>query len=175
MRAWIVAVVGLVLVSACDKSASSADPAASATVPALAGQAEPSAAASAATSAPAPVASSTASAAPAAPPEAIIAQHVLVAYKGAKRAPKGVTRSKADAKARAAETLAKIRAGTPFEDVVKEYSDDTGSIDRMGSLGKFTRDAMDPAFAAAAFALAVGQVSDPVETPFGFHIIKRTQ
>jgi hypothetical protein len=168
MRAWIGAVVGLVLVSACEKGASSAGPAASAT-------AEPSAIASAATSAPAAVASATASAAPAPPPDAIIAQHVLVAYKGAKRAPKGATRSKADAKARAAEALAKIRAGTPFEDVVKEYSDDTGSVDRMGSLGKFTRDAMDPAFAATAFALGVGQVSDPVETPFGFHVIKRTQ
>jgi len=162
------AVVGLVLGSACDKGASTASPVASAT-------AEPSAAPSAATSAPTPVASATASAAPAPPPDAIIAQHVLVAYKGAKRAPKGVTRSKADAKARATEALGKIRAGTPFEDAVKEYSDDTGSIDRMGSLGKFTRDAMDPAFAAAAFALAVGQVSDPVETPFGFHVIKRTQ
>ncbi|HTQ41293.1 MAG TPA: peptidylprolyl isomerase [Polyangiaceae bacterium] len=168
MRAWIAAVVGLVLVSACDKGPSSAGPASS--VPT-----EPSSAPSTATSAPAVVASATASAAPAPPPDAIIAQHVLVAYRGAKRAPKGVTRSKADAKARAAEALAKIRAGTPFEDVVKEYSDDTGSVDRMGSLGKFTRDAMDPAFAAAAFALAVGQVSDPVETPFGFHIIKRTQ
>ena len=109
------------------------------------------------------------------PPDAIIAQHLLVAYRTAKRAPRGVTRSKADAKARAAEALARIRSGTPFEDAVKEYSDDAGSADRMGSLGKFTRDAMDPAFAAAAFALAVGQVSDPVETPFGFHIIKRTQ
>ena len=163
MRAWIAAVVGLVLVSACDKGASSAAPAT-----------EPSTVPSTATSAPAPVASATASA-PAPPPDAIIAQHVLVAYKGAKRAPKGVTRSKADAKARAAEGLAKVRAGTPFEDVVKEYSDDTGSVDRMGSLGKFRREDMDPAFAAAAFALAVGQVSDPVETPFGFHIIKRTQ
>jgi hypothetical protein len=167
MRAWIAAVVGLVLVSACDKGASSAAPAASAAV-------EQSAVPSAAASAPAPVASATASA-PAPPPDAIIAQHVLVAYKGAKRAPKGVTRSKADAKARAAEALAKVRAGTPFEDVVKEYSDDTGSVDRMGSLGKFRREDMDPAFAAAAFALAVGQVSDPVETPFGFHLIKRTQ
>jgi parvulin-like peptidyl-prolyl isomerase len=84
-------------------------------------------------------------------------------------------RSKADAKARAQEALAKIRSGTAFEDAVKAYSDDTGSVDRMGSLGKFRRDAMDPAFGAAAFALKVGEVSDVVETPFGFHIIKRTQ
>ena len=167
MRPWIAAGLGLLLAtSACDKEASSAAPGASAS-------AEPPAVAPSASAAAS--AGATASAAPTAPPDAIIAQHVLVAYKGAKRAPKGVTRSKADAKARAAEALAKIRGGAPFEDVVKEYSDDTGSIDRMGSLGKFRRDAMDPAFSAAAFALGVGQVSDPVETPFGFHIIKRTQ
>ncbi len=165
MRAWTIGALGLLLVTAaCDKGASTAGPAAS--TPAV-----PSAELAAAASASAPAAS----AAPTAPPDAIIAQHVLVAYKGAKRAPKGVTRSKAEAKARAAEALAKIRGGAPFEDVVKEYSDDTGSIDRMGSLGKFRRDAMDPAFSAAAFALGVGQVSDPVETPFGFHVIKRTQ
>ncbi|HEX8796271.1 MAG TPA: peptidylprolyl isomerase [Polyangiaceae bacterium] len=171
MRPWIAAGLGLLLVtSACDKEGSSAAPAASASAEPPAAAPSASVAASAGATA-----SATASAAPTAPPDAIIAQHVLVAYKGAKRAPKGVTRSKVDAKVRAAEALAKIRGGTPFEDVVKEYSDDTGSIDRMGSLGKFRRDAMDPAFSAAAFALGVGQVSDPVETPFGFHIIKRTQ
>jgi len=84
-------------------------------------------------------------------------------------------RSKGDAKARAGEALAKIRAGTTFEDAVKEYSDDAGSAERMGSVGKFHREDMDPAFSAAAFALRAGQVSDVVETPFGFHIIKRTQ
>jgi len=109
------------------------------------------------------------------PPDAIIAQHVLVAYKGAKRAPKGVARSKREARERAHEALAKIRAGTPFEDVVTAYSDDTGSAERMGSVGKFHREDMDPAFSTAAFALKVGEVSDVVETPFGFHVIKRTQ
>jgi hypothetical protein len=108
-------------------------------------------------------------------PEAIIAQHVLVTYRGAKRAPKAVTRTKFEARTRASEALAKIRTGTPFEEVVKTYSDDTATIDRMGSLGKFRRDAMDPAFASAAFALTVGAVSDVVETPFGFHVIRRTQ
>ncbi len=116
-----------------------------------------------------------ASAAASPAPDTIIAQHILVAYRSARRAPKGVTRSKADAKARAGEALAKIRSGTAFEDAVSEYSDDAGSADRMGSVGKFHRDQMDPAFSAAAFALRVGQVSDVVETPFGFHIIKRTQ
>lgn len=121
-----------------------------------------------------PSASESAAAAPVVP-DAIIAQHILVAYKTAKRAPKGITRTKAEAKARAAEALAKITSGTTFEDAVKQYSDDAGSADRMGSVGKFRRDAMDPAFSNAAFALRVGQVSDVVETPFGFHVIKRTQ
>jgi parvulin-like peptidyl-prolyl isomerase len=102
-------------------------------------------------------------------------QHVLVAYKGAKRVPPSVVRSKADAKVRAGEALAKIRAGADFDDVVKEYSDDPGSVDRRGLVGKVHRGDLDPAFSAAAFALQTGQVSDVVETPFGFHIIKRTQ
>jgi NIMA-interacting peptidyl-prolyl cis-trans isomerase 1 len=109
------------------------------------------------------------------PPETIIAQHVLVTYRGAKRAPKSVTRTKIEAKARAQEVVSKILAGTAFEDIVKTYSDDQGSVDRMGSLGKFHKGDMDPAFSTAAFALKVGEVSDVVETPFGFHIIKRTQ
>jgi NIMA-interacting peptidyl-prolyl cis-trans isomerase 1 len=114
-----------------------------------------------------------ASASPA--PDTIIAQHILVAYRTAKRAPKGLMRSKADAKARAAEALGEIRGGTTFEDAVRKYSDDAGSADRLGSVGKFHREDMDPVFSAAAFALRVGQVSEVVETPFGFHIIKRTQ
>ena len=109
------------------------------------------------------------------PNDAIIAQHVLVTYKGAKRAPKTVTRTKARAKARAEEALGKVRSGTAFEDVVDTYSDDAASVDRLGSVGKFHRGDMDPSFSAAAFALRANEVSDVVETPFGFHIIKRTQ
>jgi NIMA-interacting peptidyl-prolyl cis-trans isomerase 1 len=113
--------------------------------------------------------------APASPPDTVIAQHLLVAYRGAKRAPKGVTRSKVEARARAEEARAKIAAGTTFEDAVAAYSDDAGSAERLGSVGKFHRADMDPAFSAAAFGLKVGAVSDVVETPFGFHVIKRTQ
>jgi hypothetical protein len=162
---WSVLAIGLVLACGCDKGsgepATAAPSASAAVVPPPAPSSAPSAAAvpSAATAA----------------PDTIIAQHILVIYKGAKRAPKTITRSKPDAKARAGEALAKIRGGATFEDVVKDYSDDAGSVDRMGSLGKFHRDDMDPAFSAAAFALQPGQVSDVVETPFGFHVIKRTQ
>jgi NIMA-interacting peptidyl-prolyl cis-trans isomerase 1 len=169
MRATVTLTLALAFVALGCDSPSASPPAASAmpvpSAPAPAPSTPPSAAA--------PSVAASASAAPV--PDAIIAQHILVAYKTAKRAPKGVTRSKADAKARASEALAKIRAGTTFEDAVTQYSDDAGSADRMGSVGKFHRDDMDPAFSAAAFALRVGQVSDVVETPFGFHIIKRTQ
>jgi peptidyl-prolyl cis-trans isomerase NIMA-interacting 1 len=171
MNRWLLV---LLAVAACDK------PSASTGAPASASAATQASVAP--TTSPTAPATPTASSAPSAtaaadspPPDAIIAQHVLVAYRGAKRAPKGVARSKTEAKARAQEALAKIRAGSPFEDVVKQYSDDAGSADRMGSVGKFRRADMDPAFSSAAFALKPSEVSDVVETPFGFHVIKRTQ
>jgi len=112
---------------------------------------------------------------PAEPPTAVTAQHVLVAYKGAERCPKGVTRSKADAKKRAAEVAEKAKGGADFTALVAEYSDDPAAKERLGSVGKFTRDKMAKPFSDAAFALSVNEVSAPVETPFGFHVIKRNQ
>jgi NIMA-interacting peptidyl-prolyl cis-trans isomerase 1 len=174
----VAAIMTGALGAGCDKpkeetSPASAQPAASPpTPPASAPPAAPSSAPSSAMVIPPPA---TASAPLPGPNDAIIAQHVLVTYKGAKRSPKTVTRTKAQAKARALEALAKVRGGTAFEDVVDTYSDDAASVDRLGSVGKFHRGDMDPAFSAAAFALHTNEVSDVVETPFGFHIIKRTQ
>src|SRR5258708_1799656 len=150
----------------CDRP--SADPVASSSSVEAAAPPDTTAASSAAGATSAPPAQATAPAPPDAAPDTVIAQHLLVAYKTAKHAPKTVTRGKAEAKARAAEALAKIQSGTTFEDAVREYSDDAGSADRLGSVGKFHRDDMAPAFSDAAFALRVGQVSAVVETPFGF-------
>src|SRR5262249_52869362 len=108
-------------------------------------------------------------------PDAIAAQHVLVVYKGAQGAPAGVTRSKAEAKKRAEEGAARAKSGAEFTALVDEFSDDPGTKERKGSLGKFTRDKMVKPFSDAAFALEVGEVSDVVQTPFGFHVIKRNQ
>jgi peptidyl-prolyl cis-trans isomerase NIMA-interacting 1 len=118
-----------------------------------------------------------ASAAPSATaaPDAIAAQHVLVAYKGAKDAPKTVSRAKADAQKRAEEVATKAKAGGDFSALVAEYSDDPAAKERQGSLGKFTRDKMVKPFSDAAFALPIGGVTAPVETPYGFHVIKRNQ
>jgi len=140
--------------------------------------ATPSAAASAAAtpSAVPPVAATSSTAeAPRAAPDSIAAQHVLVAWKGAKNAAKSVTRSKTDAKKRAEEVATKAKAGADFSALVAEYTDDEATKERRGSLGKFTKDKMTPAFADAAFALDVDRSSEPVETPFGYHVIKRNQ
>lgn len=118
---------------------------------------------------------SAAASAPKPPPDSVACQHVLVAYKGAKNAPPNVTRSKAEAKARAQEVLAKARAGEDMAALAQTYSDDQGSRERLGSAGKFKRDGMVKPFSDAAFALEVDQISDVVETPFGFHVIKRNQ
>ncbi len=120
-------------------------------------------------------ASAAAPSTPPAPPEAIAAQHVLVAWKGAKNAPASVTRSKADAKKRADEVAAKAKSGADFTALVAEYTDDEATKSRQGNLGKFTKAKMTPAFADAAFALKVDEVSAPVETAFGYHVIKRNQ
>lgn len=103
------------------------------------------------------------------------ASHLLVQYVGAMRAPSTVTRTKSEAEARAREALAKARAGADFGSLVAQYSDEPGAARRKGKLGKFTRDRMVPAFAAAAFALKPGELSNVVETPFGYHVILRTE
>jgi NIMA-interacting peptidyl-prolyl cis-trans isomerase 1 len=155
----------LATISACDeKSAPSVTPAPTASAVA-------SSTASAVASSPAPTPAPSATAAP----TQIAAQHILVAYRGAERAPAGVTRSKAQAKARASEVDAKAKAGEDFTALVAQYSDDPAAKDRLGSLGKFSRDKMDKAFSDAAFQLRVDEVSDVVETRFGFHVIKRNQ
>ncbi len=79
----------------------------------------------------------------------------------------------ADAKQRALEVLAKVKApGANFEELAKQYSEDPFSRDQGGDLGTFGRGAMVPAFEDAAFALNKGEVSDLVQTEYGYHIIK---
>jgi len=108
-------------------------------------------------------------------PLEISARHLLVSYKGGLRASPGIGRSKAEALARAEEAQKRAAAGEDFVALVKQYSDEPGAGERGGDLGKFDRGSMVPAFANAAFALKVGEVSAVVETQFGFHVIKRTE
>ena len=63
------------------------------------------------------------------------------------------------------------KAGRDFDDLARKYSADS-SAERGGDLGFFTKDRMVPQFADAAFALTPGQISDIVQTSYGYHVIK---
>ena len=76
------------------------------------------------------------------------------------------------ARAEAEAALKRVRDGESFAEVAKELSQDPGSAEEGGDLGFFESGIMDPAFDEAVFSLSVGEVSEPVRTPFGFHIIK---
>lgn len=108
-------------------------------------------------------------------PEEISAQHLLVMYLGSKSAPSSVKRTREEARARAGEALDAVKRGQDFDKVVSTYTDEPGGAARRGRLGRFTRDRMVKAFSDAAFALEVGEVSAVIESPFGFHVIRRLE
>ncbi len=68
--------------------------------------------------------------------------------------------------------LAEIKKGTDFAELAKQKSKDPGAAAEGGDLGYFTKDQMVPEFAEVAFKMNKGDVSDPVKTQFGWHIIK---
>lgn len=87
-------------------------------------------------------------------------------------APQADDSAKARARAKADSLLERVRAGESFDSLARAYSDDTGTASLGGDLGWFRRGQMVPAFERAAFSLGAGQVSNVVETTFGYHIIK---
>lgn len=117
----------------------------------------------------------TAASEPADPPSKISARHVLVQWMGADRAGKSVMRTREQALVLAQEVLRKAKAGEDIGRLANEYSDEPNAGARGGSLGRFGRGQMVPAFDQVVFKLKVGELSDIVETPFGFHVIQRTE
>jgi peptidyl-prolyl cis-trans isomerase C len=97
-------------------------------------------------------------------PEQVAASHILFDTK--KRAPE-------DALKMAQEAHAKILAGADFNELAKQVSDDPSAQRNGGHIDYFDKAQMDPAFADAAFALTnVGDISEPVRSSFGYHLIR---
>ena len=108
-------------------------------------------------------------------PDEIKASHILISYKGADRADSDISRSKDEAKTEA-ERLRKliVEENSDFAEIAQKHSDGPSSS-KGGDLGKFKFEVMAKPFSEAAFDLNVGEVSEVVETGFGFHVIKRTE
>lgn len=66
----------------------------------------------------------------------------------------------------------RLQQGESFMELAKEFSEDPGSKDKGGDLGYFGKGHMVPEFENAAFSTAIGQVSSPIKTQYGFHLIK---
>jgi peptidyl-prolyl cis-trans isomerase C len=94
-------------------------------------------------------------------PEERRVRHILIGHKTE------------NARARADEVLEKLRNGADFAALAKEYSEDPGSREKGGDLGSFGRGRMVKPFEDAAFGLASpGDIAGPVETQFGFHVLR---
>jgi peptidyl-prolyl cis-trans isomerase D len=96
-------------------------------------------------------------------PEQIRASHILLKTEG---------KDDAAVKARADELLKQVKAGADFAELAKKNSEDEASAKNGGDLDYFGRGRMIPEFEQVAFALQPGQISDPVKTSYGYHIIK---
>ncbi|HUR96046.1 MAG TPA: peptidylprolyl isomerase [Gemmatimonadales bacterium] len=87
-------------------------------------------------------------------------------------APTPSPEAKARTRAQADSIVLELRKGADFATAAKRFSQDPGSKDQGGSLNWFRRGVMVPEFERVAFSLRPGVVSDPVESPFGYHVIQ---
>ena len=101
-------------------------------------------------------------------PEQVTASHILVQVNE-----NDTPAQKAEKRAKAEKIRSDLVGGADFAQEASQYSD-CPSKQQGGNLGTFSRDKMVPEFANAAFALKIGQLSDIVETQYGYHIIKVT-
>lgn len=105
--------------------------------------------------------------------EQVQARHILVRFKGSP-VPTAAGKpelSEEQALAKTNEIRKKLLAGEDFAKLAKEESSDTGSAQAGGNLGTFRRGQMVPEFDQAAFSLPAGQVSEPIKTQFGYHLV----
>jgi peptidyl-prolyl cis-trans isomerase D len=99
------------------------------------------------------------------------ASHILIAFGANKDAA-----AKAAAKKKVAEVLAEVKKSPEkFDALARKYSQDPGSAEKGGDLGSIKRGLMVKPFEDAVFSMSPGSISEPVETEFGYHIIKLTE
>ena len=99
--------------------------------------------------------------------EQVRARHILISVAS--------DASEADKQIALAEAISitqRLRVGEDFAELALQVSDDTGSAQQGGDLGFFARGQMVPEFEDAAFSLPIGEISDPVLSQFGYHIIE---
>jgi peptidyl-prolyl cis-trans isomerase C len=100
-------------------------------------------------------------------PESVKARHILL------KVPEGADeKAWKEAESKAKDIKKKLENGEDFAELAKKYSDDPGSKNKGGDLGFFTKGRMVPEFESAAFSLKPGEMSGPVKTDFGYHIIE---
>ncbi len=102
--------------------------------------------------------------------EEVKASHILLSFKGASRSK--ATRTKEESKKLAEELILKIKSGQELSDLAQEYSDDPSAKKNKGDLGYFSWGKMVGKFQDAAFSMQPGDISEPVLTNYGYHIIK---
>ncbi len=103
-------------------------------------------------------------------PPRVKASHILIRADASPTSPTG--RTEEEAKKLAAELVLKISRGASFSELAKKYSQDPGTAEKGGELGWFEKGMMVPDFEKAAFKLEKGEISKPVKTQYGYHIIK---
>ena len=101
----------------------------------------------------------------------VSASHILLAYSGAQNS--SATRTRDEALDEMNGLKSQLDEGADFAELAIAHSD-CPSSPQGGDLGDFGRGMMVPEFETAAFAMGVGDVSDVVETAFGYHLIQRT-
>lgn len=105
-------------------------------------------------------------------PEQVRARHILIKTPAVGADGKVDQKGVDAARAKAQDILKQIKAGGNFAELAKKYSDDPGSAQNGGELPPFGQGQMVPEFEKVAFAQNPGQISDLVQTTFGFHIIQ---
>jgi parvulin-like peptidyl-prolyl isomerase len=102
-------------------------------------------------------------------PEQVRASHILLKVEPDAKPEVVVEKEKA-----AQKIADRVKKGEDFAKLAKEISEDPSAKENSGDLNFFTREAMVPEFSKAAFAMKKGEISDPVRSEFGYHVIKVT-